>query len=259
MKKLLLLILLVLTGKSLSAAVVILNGLTHVHSVVSGEKITGQVLLRNESAEAKRIVIYKKDMTSNCGETISYSESSSSDRSLGKWLSTTLDEKTLEPNEEFTLFYSIDLPSSIGKGSYWSVLMIEGADPVEEVQSNGIRVNSVMRYAIQIIADNGTGDKSGLLVSDLSMKEANESIKEMKVTVQNNGEFSEKVRLYLEVYDEDGNKLETFKGLSRRIYPHMCSSYVLELKGLPKGTYESVLVMDNSKDLFASNITLDID
>ncbi|WP_341227336.1 hypothetical protein [uncultured Arcticibacterium sp.] len=259
MKKIILLSVLLFSSTSLWAAVVILNGLTHVHSVSSGDKITGQVVLRNESEEAKRVIFYKQDFTAYCGEGNKYLDASKTGRSLGKWLSTTLDEKTLEPNEEYTLFYSIELPSSLEKGSYWSVLMIEGADPVNKVQPNGISVNSVMRYAVQIIADNGTAETSGLLVSDLNMKDASETIKEMKVTVKNNGEFSEKVRLYLEVYDEDGNKIETFRGLNRRIYPHMCSTYVLELKDLPKGTYESVLVMDNSKDLFASNITLDID
>lgn len=250
---------LALASKSLSAAVVILNGLTHVHPISSGQRVTGEIKLRNESDVAKRVLIYKQDLSSSCGEGIKYLEGASLKRSMSKWLNTTLDEKTLEPNEEFTLFYTIDLPSEIETGSFWSVLMIESANPLEEVQPNGVTVNSITRYAVQIIGDSGTSDKSSLLINDLNLEDISPEIKHMQITVRNNGIFSEKVILYLEVYDEDGNRVETFKGMSRRVYPEMCSSYILEVKGLPKGSYESVLVMDNGNDLFASNISLDID
>lgn len=262
MKKIVLIALLSVFSHSLWAAVVILNGLTHIHATNSGQQVTGEVLLRNESDEAKRIIFYKKDLTAYCSEGIRYIDNAETGRSLTEWLSTTIDEKTLEPNEEYTLFYSIELPEGIEKGSYWSVLMIEGADPIEELQPSGVNVNSIMRYAVQIIADNGSIEKSELFVSDLGMEDSEDSTsttKKMNVMVKNNSEFSEKVRLYLEVYNESGEKVETFVCLNRRIYPQMCSSYILELKDLPKGTYETVLVMDNSRDLFASNITLDID
>jgi hypothetical protein len=53
--------------------------------------------------------------------------------------------------------------------------------------------------------------------------------------------------------------LKTFDGQSKRIYPKNCNVFTIEIKDLPKGKYEGILIADNGKDLFGSNISLDIE
>ncbi|WP_304232213.1 hypothetical protein [Jiulongibacter sediminis] len=257
MKKILALIVfsLFVTHSSL-ASIVIKNGLTHVHGITKGGEDTGKIIVKNESAKSTKILIYKMDLLTQCGQNSSYILHEDFKYSLEDWLSMTIEEKVLDAGEEFTFFYKIQTPENAETGSYWSMIMVEGTDPYTEKQANGVSVNSIVRYGIQVVADIGFKEESNLSVADIQME--NSETPSLDVIVQNNGAFSEKVRLYLEVYNEDGEQIATIKGLSRRVYPRMCSDYKLVLESLQKGTYEAVLVMDNGKDLFASNISLEI-
>lgn len=238
------------------ASIVIKNGLTHVHGVNKGGEDTGKIIVKNESEKSTKILIYKMDFLSDCGQNSSYIIHEDFKYSLEDWLSMTIEEKVLDAGEEFTFFYKIQLPENVETGSYWSMIMVEGTDPYTEKQPNGVSINSIVRYGIQIIADIGFNEESSLLIADIQLDDS--ETPSLDVVVQNNGAFSEKVRLYLEVYNNDGEQIATIKGLSRRVYPRMCSDYKLMLDTLKKGDYEAVLVIDNGKDLFASNISLEI-
>ncbi|MBL7814147.1 MAG: DUF3324 domain-containing protein [Saprospiraceae bacterium] len=239
------------------AAVMVLNGLTHVHNSVAGGIINGKIVVKNESAKETRILIYKQDLVSNCGKSIEYTDVNKHNRSLGKWLQTNIDEKILQPREEYTVSYSINLPKEeVEKGTYWSVLMIEGADPVKEENNNGMQVNSKVRYAVQVIADIEGFESPKLSFEDVQF-DAKEG-KTVKIRLKNEGLFSAKTKVSLEVFSTNGKKIKTLEAVGKRIYPNQCNNFEIELKDLPSGQYECIVVADNGKDLFGSNMTLEV-
>ena len=248
-----------LTNLVAQAAIIVLNGLTHTHSLIQGIKTTGKVQIRNQSAKSTRVIIYKQDLIAACGQNVNYVDPNGFRQSLSPWLSTTVDEKFLGPNEEFVLFYDIELNDQESlKGSYWTVLMIEGTDPVKEEKSEGVKINSVMRYAIQIIGNVGTEESPKLSFEDIKPKTIGKESQMVTMRLKNEGLFSTNAKVILEIYDQEGEKVKTLDGTTKRIYPQGCNEFEIELKGIKKGKYEGILIADNSKDLFGATLSLEI-
>ena len=259
MKKFTFILLLLTINFRLSASVMILNGLTHVHSTTAGSQVTGKIIVKNESSKETRILIYKQDLIPSCGKSIDYTEINKHDRSLGKWLQTNVDEKILLPNQEYTIHYTINIPKELAqKGTYWAVLMVEGADPIKEENTNGMHVNSKVRYAVQVLADVGGFESPKLTFEDVRYEGQENTGKMIKVKIKNDGVFSAKTKITLEIFSNKGDKIKTFEGLQKRIYPNLCNDFEIVLKDLPKGKYEGVIIADNGKDMFGSNVTLDV-
>jgi hypothetical protein len=258
MKKHTILFFLLVLNFPLFAAIQVLNGLTHVHATAAGGQINGKILIKNESAKEARILIYKQDLIANCGNAIAYTTINTHNRSLGNWLQTNVDEKTLSPHEEYTIHYTINMPKdSIGKGTYWSVLMIEGADPIKEENTNGMQVNSKVRYAIQVLADVDGFESPKLAFEDVKYEA--KSNKTLKVRIKNDGLCSAKTKVSIEIFSDKGLKIKAFETTQKRIYPNLCNEFELLLDDMPKGKYEGVLIADNGKDIFGSTITLDVE
>lgn len=243
----------------LSASVLIMNGLTHIHASSFGSQISGKIVVKNESNKEARILIYKQDLMSNCGVAVEYTDINKHNRSLGSWIQTNIDEKFLSPNEEYTIHYTINVPKeAIEKGTYWGVLMVEGANPLKEEKANGLQVSSKVRYAVQILADVGGFESPKLTIEDVVYEGKENTGKTVKIKIKNSGDFSAKTKVSLEIFSDKGEKIKTFEGTPRRIYPNLCNSFEVSLSDLPKGKYEGVLIADNGKDMFGSNITLDV-
>lgn len=241
------------------AAIVILNGLTHVHTTSSGGQINGKIVVRNDGAKESRIIIYKQDLLSNCQSAFEYKETASHKRTLGNWLKTNVDEKLLAPSEEYTIFYTIDVPKDLKEnGSFWSVLMVEGAEPVREEFSKGMQVNSKVRYAVQVITDVGIVQNPKLTFDNLNLKKVDSKTTKIDVKIKNDGFFSTRANVLVEIYNAKGEKIKTYNGLAKRIYPGNCNLFEIELMNLPKGKYDGVVIADNGKDLFGTNIVLDL-
>lgn len=242
---------------SAEASVSILNGLTHVHTGVAGETMYGKVVLKNNSKGASRVIIYRQDLLAKCGdEGIMYLDKSESPNSLAKWLSIAVDEKVLQPYETYELTYKIKVPSSFDNGSYWQVIMIEGADPVSEQGSQGFVVSSKVRYAVQVVANLGAYESPTIAYEDVSL--INSEGAKVNVRLKNEGMFSTNVKLGLELYDNEGIKVKTIEGLSRRLYPKSCNFFTIDVSSLPKGKYVGLLIADTGSDLFGSNLTMQL-
>lgn len=259
MKKQGLLLFLIALSVRLSASILIMNGLTHIHTTTKGSQVNGKIVVKNESKKEARVLVYKQDLISTCGKSIEYTEINKHRRSLGNWLKTNIDEKLLAPGEEYTIQYTINMPQEdLEKGTYWSVLMVEGANPVKEENKAGMQINSKVRYAVQVLADMGSFESPKLGFEDVQYDGKTNADKIVKVKLKNEGVFSAKTKISLEVYSEKGDKIKTIEGLSKRIYPNLCNEFEIILADLPKGKYEGVLIADNGKDMFGSNITLDV-
>jgi hypothetical protein len=196
-------------------------------------------------------------LVSECGKPFNYVTSGLSKYSLGKWLSTNVDERTLAPNEEYDVLYSILVPSKgVEDGSYWQVIMVEGADVLKEKNINGFAVNSKVRYAIQVIANVGSDQNSGITFESVEFRKT--STPAITIVLKNTGLYTSVVKVTIEIYDEQGKKMKNLEGSSRRVYPSYCNSFDIEIDGVPKGKYLGLIVADNGTDMFGSNLSLEL-
>jgi hypothetical protein len=247
------------------AGVAILNGLTHIHSGTFGSTLTGTIKMQNSGKKEARMLIYQQDITLACDKPADFTSINSHERSLGKWIKTNVEERTLQPNEEYEVTYSITIPADAkDQGTYWGLIMVEAADPIQEQTPQGLKIDSKTRYAVQIIMDVGVPVVGVLSFEKVDLdKKMVDSTKKfvytIAVKIKNSGVFYASTKLNMEVFSIAGDKMKVIEGTPRRIYPNRCNDFEIEVKDLPKGKYEAVLVADNGKELFGSNISLEIE
>ena len=240
------------------AGIQVQNGLTHTHSGIAGNTITGKIRVKNVGKKEERILIYKQDLSLSCDNTIEYSEVGTHPRSSASWIQTNVDEKVIGVGEEYDILYTITIPNSADlSGTYWNIIMLEGLDPIKEEAESGVKVSSRVRYAIQMLVDVGTFQSPPLAFENFAYKKNQAGDQTIHVQLANKGDYASKTKLTLEVYGSSGEKLKVIESQSKRLYPKKCNDFELELKGLPAGKYEGIVV-DNGKDLFGANISIDI-
>lgn len=244
----------------LRASVVVLNGLTHTHSIPTAEtKVQGAIRVKNEGKKESRILVYRQDLISSCDQAALYPEAGSHSRSLGTFLKTSVDERLIAVNEEYDVRYTIELDGSRPSGTYWEVVMVEVADPVREEVRSGIQVSSKVRYAVQVIVDVGAVEGPRLSYEKVFYEKVPSGESILKVILKNNSSYGSRANVILEIYDSNGNKLKTTAPNTRMLYPGYCSTFEIPVTDLPKGKYDCVIVADTQKDLFGSNISLQVE
>jgi hypothetical protein len=137
--------------------------------------------------------------------------------------------------------------------------MIENAEPIKEQNNQVFQVGSKVRYAVQLIADIGGLESPKLQFENVEYKKGVNTANYIQVKLKNLGSYSTQTQVQLEIYDAKGTKLKVFQCAPRRIYPNLCNVFELEIIGLPKGTYDGVIIADNGKDLFGSNVSIKIE
>ena len=253
------LFLLLFVSSNSFGSIVILNGLTHTHDIVSGNVTTGKIQVQNNGPKETKILIYSEDLIVSCDKQVDYAKNNSHDRSLGRWISMNVYEKIIQSNEVYEIIYSISMPQNVQySGSYWSAVMIEGVDPIKEDIDKGVKIDSKIRYALQIIANVGSIETSKISFENIGFTKRDSTTQQLKVKLKNNGIFSSSTKLSIEIYNNSGKQLKTIESALRRIYPEKCNEFEILIKDLPKGTYNGVLIADNGKDLYGANVTLEI-
>lgn len=264
-KNFLKIILLLITSFTLHANVIILNGLTHIHKGEKGTLIQGEIILQNmNKTNPERISVYLKDILQGCDGTTEYLEIGSHPRSLSNWVNFNTSEKVLSPNEKFIITYTINIPADIklendiDYGSFWSVIMIEVAKPINEDSQYGVQINSKIRYGIQIIANIGEKVDSPLDFEDVVISKEGPKTYSMDVVLKNNGLYMVQPTLIVELFDTSGNSVKKAEALFKKVYPSGCKEFKITFSDVPSGDYDAVLVADYGGEIFGVNVTVNI-
>lgn len=252
--------LLCLLSSFISANIVVINGLTHENTALPGEKYRNSIQIQNAGDERKSVRIYPRDYWfSHLGES-KHDLPGSLPRSNAAWITYTPQLITLEPREKAIVEFEVNIPENDSLiGTYWSVIMIEGITaPDTLATSGGIKINTAIRYAIQIITNIGnTGTKDLQFIGLELTKETNQNV--LNVSIENSGECILKPELSLEVFDDLGNSLGVFKADKRKTFPGTSVKMSLVLQGIKPGTYLATLVADCDEDhVFGTNFSLEI-
>ncbi len=245
------------------ASVVVLNGLTHTHALGMNSVTQGKIILKNQGAKPERVLIYQEDLTMDCNAGVNFSSELVNKNSLRPFLQTSVDERILQPDEEYVIFYDIDITkSNLETGTYWSIIMIEGAEPVREQEENNVKINSVIRYAVQVIGDVGVFKGPEIHYINVQFEGFEDSLetdqKVIKVRLENRGTFSARIALSLELYNSQGESIKTLAGENKRIYPGGCSEFQFAIEELSPMEYSGVIIADSGSDLFGANISFEI-
>jgi hypothetical protein len=239
--------------------ILVLNGLTHEFKVLQGEVKTGFIELKNLSDVAQSVQLYKRDYWYSYNGENRNDEPGTLARSNAKWIEINPTFITLQPDESTTVEYSITVPSVDSlKGSYWSVIMVEGLTPPDTSKAKGIKINTVIRYAIQIVTSIGDSGTRNLSFLNFNLDKQKEKT-ELSVDIENTGEWMLRPELSLEVYNTDGESAGVIKAEKRKLYPGTSARIILDLTKLKAGKYSGVLIADCGDDyVFGSNLSLEI-
>lgn len=260
MKKNILIIALLLFVNMTYSSVVVINGLTHIYSGVSGDKMRGEIILLNTSNEEQRVSFDLNDALFSCTENRIFSNSQTHHQSSLEWFDGSLMDKVLDPKEKYVFRFSINIPKDQTlRGSYWTSIMIDVEKPIKKDKlSKNIGLNTKVRYAIGLLTNVNSYDEVKLDFEKMDVDKAGNN-KNLKVKIANQNLFIEGVKLSLEVYDAEGKNILESSTDRNMVFPGFCKEYSIDISKLPKGNYECLLVADSREKFLGTNISLTID
>lgn len=252
---------LLFSALSLNASVLVTNGLTHRHDLQGVTDETGYIVLKNIGDVPERILVYFKDLEVGCEEPTKYADPGTSERSNYQWIKVGIEERILQPGEEFPMRYQISVPQKKQIGSFWSLIMIEVKKPIDTTQLDyGVRVSSNIRYAVQIITDFPTEVATNVEFNAVDLKKDQVMGKVVSVTLENFGLLVLVPEVKIEVYDNNGELILQKTADTKKLYPGQCREFQVPIEGLPVGKYQGVLVADcGEADLFGMTLNLEVD
>jgi hypothetical protein len=257
-----LIVALMFLAKSLFAGVAITNGLTHVYNGVSGNIITGEIILVNTTDIEQRITFGMQDAIYSCSKTRIFSESITHAFSSKSWFNASTMEKVLKPREKYVYRFSIVIPKDQDlRGTYWSVIMVNVEKPVVEgIVKNGVQLNSKIRYAVGLYTNVNSFDTVDLDFDTINLKkDENSTKKSLDIKVLNNSLFIQGVKLTLEIYNDKGVKIhEAMTGRNLTV-SGACRDFKIDISKVPKGTYQCVLIADSKEEFVGTNISLNVE
>lgn len=249
-----------------SGGVHVVGGMTHQHTLAPGAQVEGSIQLRNISDEPRDVRIYQTDYSFSADGKNSYDEPGKLARSNAGWIELTPRHITIPPGESDSIYYSIQVPNDKKlSGTYWSVLMVEPTPPgaldlpEQKTGEVNIGIQTTMRYAIQVVANIGDTGKCELKFSNRRLLVGKDR-RNLQVDIENSGERWLTPQIWTDVFDENGKSMGRLNGNRLRIYPGCSARFEIDLKSLPKGKYNALLVADNSDDnLFGTQCRFEIE
>ncbi len=259
--KILISVVFVLASKLLLGSIVVLNGLTHEQVVSPGENYKGTIEIQNSGNDEKSAKVYLRDYLFNYKGESSLDAPGTLARSNAGWITFNPELVTLASGEKVTIEYEVKVPANDSlKGTYWSVIMVEGIIPPDTTKHNrGVTINTAIRYAVQIVTNIGNTGTSDLQFSGVELtKQDQDNV--LNIIVENTGERQLRPELALELFDENGKSVGILKAERRKTFPGTSIKATLDLKGIKPGKYTGVLVADCDEDhVFGTNVSFELD
>lgn len=241
-----------------NASVEVVGSLKHLYQGKPGDIIKGEIRIQNNDNTDQEVKVYQTDLLFNSQESTFYDGPGSHNRSNTSWIQFSPKTLVLKAKEVRTIQYEITVPKSDSlKGTYWSVLMVEGVVPIDPNQKGDLSIRTVTRYAIQVVtemANKGTGSLKFL--PPTLLKEGKQIF--LAVDIVNNGEHYIAPDVSIELFDDKGKSVKVIPAPKRGLYPTTSSRFRLDLEGVPSGkTYQAMIVAaGQNSDVFGLEYTL---
>lgn len=244
---------------NIHASVEVIGSLKHVYAGNPGEVIKGQIQIQNNDATDQEVRIYQTDFLYNYKDQTFYEDPGSNKRSNANWIEFSPKTVILKSKEVRNVEYQITIPQNDTlRGTYWSVIMIEGVTPIDPNQKGDLSIRTVTRYAVQIVNDmNNKGKGSLTFMPPTLVKEENNKLY-LAVDMVNDGDHFISPELSMELYDDKGNSVKTITLPKRGLFPITSTRFKFDLEGIPsKKTYSAMIVATGKdNDVFGLEYTL---
>ena len=230
-----------------SAAQVIVRGaLAYETTAAPGSTYANTIVLYNEGDSSRTAAVSLRDYTFSADGTTRYDDPGTLARSNAPWIDYGGSTVTLPPEQEVEVTYQVDVPAQMDgeppTGTYWSMLLVEPLNQPQGAAAQGIAVQQVRRYGIQVathIRETGTPELS-LLSTDLQRATGGAVL---SLSVENAGTRGVRPAARVELYDASGALVLQQEASRKRIYPGTSVRYRLDLAEADAGTYQALLVV----------------
>jgi hypothetical protein len=222
------------------------SGLSYIDNCRPGDKKYVKIILINDKDQAETIDLKLCDYSCNKEGQHFFDAVGSQSKSNAAWITFPMPQITLTPREQYELTAVIEVPlDAPSNGSYWSVLLIEPADPIEAINESekGLQLRIKIRYAFHFVTTLGN-EAPRLKILNKELKTLNEK-KMIAIDVENIGPVFLNPKLTLKLFNKAGKLEKTIEGQSERIYPANTSRYFLDGEGVEGKTYKAFLLFDN--------------
>jgi len=248
--------------RSGSAQIAVVGNTVEERTGAPGESYTGTIVVRNFTQQDQPVRIYQTDYLFYADGTSHYGDPGTTRRSNATWVTPTVRSLLIPPASEVAVSYTVKVPQSDTlAGTYWSMIMVEGA-PTEAGRSSGGRpqvgVGVNVRYGVQVATHiRASGSRKVSFANTKFITDTTTKQQSFELEVKNEGERAYRPALWIEVYDEAGALKANARQERGLLYPGTSLKQTFQLGRLAKGTYRAIVFADSGEDaVFASQFTL---
>lgn len=242
------------------ASVEVAGSLSHKHTGKPGDIYTGTIDIVNHSDIDQEVKIYQTDFLFNYEGKTFYDEPESHNRSNAGWITYSPTFTILKAKEIQHIQYEVKIPGNDSLvGTYWSIIMVEGVEPIIPGQKGQLNINTTMRYGVQIVTKMGkTGiGKLRFMKPSLTVEDDNLFL---DVNIENTGERVISPIVTAEFFDETGKSIKVFEVPKNGMYPTTSARFRFKIEGIEgKKTYQVLIIADGGDDdVFGLETTLNL-
>lgn len=255
---LLLLVCLLISPVLVEASIEVMGSLKYVQTANPGEVYKGQIKIQNSGDEPQEVKVYQTDLLFNYEDYTLYDDPGNQPRSNANWIQ--FSPKTTIVNAYETQFIQYEITIPLGdsiKGTYWSILMVEGVNPIDPEQEGKLSINTVTRYAIQIVTEIGDRGEGALQFLEPTIITEGDKLY-LAVDIINTGDHYISPELSMEFFDENGVSIKKIEASRKGIYPYTSTRFRLALEDLEGNkTYQTLIIAAGKEDdVFGIEYTL---
>jgi hypothetical protein len=241
--------------------------MTHRYQVKVGQNYQGWIKLINTSDKIQQIKLYQRDYSFIAEGKTFYSESASTARSNGNWISLSQKQLQIPPGEIVKVYYEIKVPQKKKlNGTYWSLIMVETVPFLESREIKNMKnklelsIGHSLRYGVQIVTNmEDLGESELIFKNEKLLKRENSDDYYFEIDLLNQGQYWLIPRVWMEIYQEDGQKIGVFEGQQLRIFPGTSVREKIIIGNLDKGRYIALIIADNEdENVFGKQYQIEI-
>lgn len=247
---------------SIDASVEVIGSLKHSFVCTPGQTVSGQIRIQNSEDQDQEVRIYQTDYMYNYQDQTFYDEPGTANgnkRSNAAWVDYSPKTVVLKAKESTNVDFQIKVPANDSiKGTYWSIIMVEGVSPIDPNQTGQLNIRTVTRYAVQLVNEvTKRGDGKLIFMPPTLIKGDDKSLF-LAVDILNEGDRFISPEMSMELFDEEGNLAKKLTLERKGIYPKTSARFRFNLEGIPsKKTYTAMIVAaGQDDDVFGLEYTL---
>ncbi len=234
------------------------GSLRHIHKGIPGDTYSGEIKITNNSDIEQEVRIYQTDLLYNYEDFTYYDDPVSHNRSNANWIQYSPKTTVVKGKSTMYIQYEVTIPKSDTLvGTYWSVIMVEGVMPIDPNQPGQVNINTVTRYAVQIVTEldnKGVGDLQFL--EPTLITEGDKLF--LAIDIENDGQHYIVPDVSIELFNGAGESVKVINAPKKGLFPTTSTRFRFDLEGLKEETtYQTVIVAaGKDEDVFGLEYTL---